>query len=631
MMRSEKDLPDIQTAKLVLITILMLVAAFGQHAYAGTITVSSTADSGPRSLRQALTSAADGDTISITAKGTILLSAGELIVDKSVNIYGPGASRLNISGAGGSRVFHITPNTIVTISGLTIKDGYASGAFQGNAGGGIYSDHARLTVTSCVLSGNSARYGGGVFYNSTDPEATPLTINNSTISNNSAIYGGGIFNDGGGFFPDSEGLGTNLTLNESLVANNSGGGIYNNGYLYGATLTLTNSTVSGNTSRGAGGIHNDGELGSATLVLINSHVIGNSGAPGGIHSSGNSGSATLGLTNSSVSGNIGGGIFSLVTNATLNNSGVNNNSAFIGGGIFSINGSMTLNDSAVNENTAGSGGGLFNDNGAITLNRSTVSGNTVLYDGGGIENVGTAALTLNKSTVDKNSAAGGGGGIGNYCDRSGSFAAVTLTSSTVSNNSGSLGGGIFNYGQLGGSVSFTLINSTVSSNSGLGIYTSGVGDGGSGFLILKHSTISDNLLAPGHGAGGIQNISLFGGIATVEIANTIINGDANGTIGSTGTVISHGYNLTSDDAGGLLNGSGDIINTNPMLGPLKNNGGPTKTHALLLGSPAIDAGDPNFDANAFSPPLVFDQRAVPGFLRVVNGRVDIGAFEYKHP
>src|SRR5437762_844948 len=92
-----------------------------------------------------------------------------------------------------------------------------------------------------------------------------------------------------------------------------------------------------------------------------------------------------------------------------------------------------------------------------------------------------------------------------------------------------------------------------------------------------------------------------------------------------GTVISHGYNLCNDNCAGLLNGPGDQINTDPILGPLQNNGGPTLTHALLPGSPAIDAGVPNF-----TPPPFFDQRG-PGFDRVVNGRIDKGSFEVQGP
>ena len=86
------------------------------------------------------------------------------------------------------------------------------------------------------------------------------------------------------------------------------------------------------------------------------------------------------------------------------------------------------------------------------------------------------------------------------------------------------------------------------------------------------------------------------------------------------TVTSLGYNLSNDNGNGDLIGPGDRINTDPMLGPLQNNGGPTFTHALLPGSPAIDAGDPEFTGSSY------DQRGCP-FLRVFNGRIDIGSFE----
>src|SRR4029077_20088909 len=123
--------------------------------------------------------------------------------------------------------------------------------------------------------------------------------------------------------------------------------------------------------------------------------------------------------------------------------------------------------------------------------------------------------------------------------------------------------------------------------------------------------------------GAINNTASFGGTAALDIGDTILNsGPRGGTLfNSGGTVTSHGYNLSDDDAGGYLTGPGDQINTDPMLGPLQDNGGSTFTHALLLGSPAIDAADPNF-----TPPPFFDQRG-SGFDRVVNGRIDKGSFE----
>jgi hypothetical protein len=114
-----------------------------------------------------------------------------------------------------------------------------------------------------------------------------------------------------------------------------------------------------------------------------------------------------------------------------------------------------------------------------------------------------------------------------------------------------------------------------------------------------------------------------GGYNGSYIENTIFKVSPGGhsIVNGYGTVVSEGYNLSSDDGAGYLNGPGDQVNTDPMLGPLRDNGGPTFTHELLLGSPAINAGDPNF-----VPPPYYDQRG-PGFDRVRNGRIDTGSFE----
>jgi hypothetical protein len=143
-------------------------------------------------------------------------------------------------------------------------------------------------------------------------------------------------------------------------------------------------------------------------------------------------------------------------------------------------------------------------------------------------------------------------------------------------------------------------------------------------LSIVNSTISGN--SAGTTGGGIYNRE-----SSLGISNTILNAGASGEniFNDGGTVSSDGYNLSSDDGGGYLNGPGDQINTDPLLGPLQNHGGPTFTHALSLHSPAINAGDPSF-----APPPSYDQRGSP-FVRVFNGRVDIGSFEaqpgYRHP
>jgi predicted outer membrane repeat protein len=187
------------------------------------------------------------------------------------------------------------------------------------------------------------------------------------------------------------------------------------------------------------------------------------------------------------------------------------------------------------------------------------------------------------STISGNSASYNAGGIAN------SAGALEITNSTISSNSASYdGGGIYSEGSVLYGAPLEIANSTISGNSA-----------GSG--------------------GGIYNDQQ----SALEISNTILNAGASGEniFNNGGSVTSHGYNLSSDDGGGLLNGPGDQINTDPLLGPLQGNGGPTLTHAPLPGSPAIDAGDPNF-----TPPPLRDQRG-PCFRRVFGHRIDIGSVE----
>ena len=192
--------------------------------------------------------------------------------------------------------------------------------------------------------------------------------------------------------------------------------------------------------------------------------------------------------------------------------------------------------------------------------------------------------------------------------------------STISGNLANTGTGGGIYAESLDDLS--IVNSTISGNSantgtGGGIYNS------NSSLRITNSTITGNSAGSG---GGIYNEGSLGA-SVVEISNTILNAGASGEniFNNSGTVTSLGYNLSSDDAGGYLTGPGDQINIDPLLGPLQNNGGPTFTHALLPGSPAIDAGDPNF-----SPPPSTDQRGCP-FDRVFNGRIDIGSFETQPP
>ncbi len=264
-----------------------------------------------------------------------------------------------------------------------------------------------------------------------------------------------------------------------------------------------------------------------------------------------------------------------------------------GGGI-SNNGTLTISDSTISGNYAANGGGVYNA-GTLTINNSTISGNSCKQGGGGINNAGKI-LTINNSTLSGNGAIRGGGIYGGPS---------TINKSTFSGNSASYGGGIY-----GGS---TINNSTFNGNSA-GLYGGGIYTLSS---TINNSTFSGN--SAGWGGGGIENDH---GTATLQ--NSII---ANSTSGGNchGTMTSNGYNL-SDDNTCNFGGPGDFNNSNPELGTLGNYGGPTQTIPLLVGSPAINAGNPNGCTDGKGHLLKTDQRGKPRPDKQ-SGICDMGAFE----
>ena len=316
--------------------------------------------------------------------------------------------------------------------------------------------------------------------------------------------------------------------------------------------------------------------------------------------------AGLTISGGDATGSSGGGIFSDDATLTLVNSIVSGNSANVnGGGIYNGGGTLTIINSTVSGNSAAgpgnpiaSGGGISNG-GTLEITNSTISGNVAGINGGGILNGGT--VTITDSTIGGNLANEDGGGIYNQ-------GTLTIRNSTVSGNTSLFGGGIVNGGV---NAPLVIANSTVSGNfasKGAG----GIDNGGT--LTITNSTLSGNSAPDG---GAIHNSG------SLMIGNTTLKAGASGAniFNNGGTVTSHGYNLSSDNGGGFLIAAGDQINTDPLLGPLQDNGGPTFTHALLTGSPAINAGDPNF-----TPPPLYDQRG-PGYDRVFSGRIDIGSLE----
>ena len=301
---------------------------------------------------------------------------------------------------------------------------------------------------------------------------------------------------------------------------------------------------------------------------------------------------------------VGGGIYNEDSGTVkISNSTVSGNTArSAGGGIVNSRGALTLINSTVSGNTArsGGGGGIVNSRGALNLINSTVSGNTAGDSGGGINHF-LGVLTMTNSTISDNTA-GAGGGIRN-------FGTGNVIDSTISGNSASGGGGIYN-----DSGTLNINNGTVSGNSarsGGGIYNRGT-------LSLTNSTITGNVADTGSG-GGIRHVS-----GTAELDNAIIaeNTAATGPDCS-GTLTSLGYNLIGDDTDcGFAPVTGDLVNVDPLLAPLQDNGGPSFTHALLPGSPAINH-IPVEDCE-----VTTDQR---GVARPQGAACDIGAFEFRVP
>ncbi len=255
---------------------------------------------------------------------------------------------------------------------------------------------------------------------------------------------------------------------------------------------------------------------------------------------------------------------------------------------------VTISNVTVRNGLAVNGGGFVNDGGVLTVISSTIRGNQADNNGGGIYNSGSnAVVNLTNSSLISNTALASGGAFYN----AGSLA---LMNSTVSTNTAVIaGGGII---QVGGSMVVT--NSTLSGNSaanGGGIYNN------ISSALLTNTTINNNSAPTGAGIAQIAG--------SVALKNSIVSNNVSGG-NCTGTIVSNGNNLDSDSTCNFLELS-DLQGVDPLLGPLRDNGGSTFTHALLWGSPAIDAGD-----NAFCPTT--DQRGAPRFAAC-----DMGAYEFE--
>lgn len=286
-----------------------------------------------------------------------------------------------------------------------------------------------------------------------------------------------------------------------------------------------------------------------------------------------------------------------------------------------VGSAVMLTDVAVRDNTSGRDGGGIANFGAMAIVESVVDHNTASQAGAGIFQGDAGSVEVVDSTVSNNTVSSGSGG-GLYV---GSFSvdpnvpAVSVLRSTFNDNHAHDGGGVF---QNRGKVA--IVSSTISHNTSTSGGLSAGGVVSNGAVTLFSSTITLN-----DGNGGPGGIS---GSAAAE--NTIIAGNGAGSASDcVGTLTSFGYDLIENATGCTIVGdtTTNKIGASARLAPLAHNGGPTKTHALLSTSPAIDAGDPAGCLDDDNLVLAIDQRGEP---RTLDGdadgtaRCDIGAVEH---
>ena len=535
-------------------------------------------------------------------------------------------------------------------SGLTTNRVGFNNNSAGDQGGALYYSSSRSADIDAIFRENAAISDGGAIAN--NGSTGDLNIQNSAfISNTSQEDGGALFSNR-----------STTTINNTRFVSNRAEGIASQGgalaIMNNSTVSITDTEVRDNlsTKRGAGLFVNrngtatvtgtvntnaDGSTSSATTQFVN-NTAGRDG--GGIAAVDNSQLTIRGaLFSSNTSGDDGGGVaVTEISRATIENAIFENNvAAEHGGGLYSNNvtdtplsdDKITLTNSQFVGNRANLSGGGFHQgiNSAATVDNSLFRDNEAAVDGGGIH-VSEGQLVVNSSQLTENRASYGAGlevssggavvvsntsfssnrssfiGGGAQADRG---TTLQINSSTFETNTAESGGGLFNLGDT------QIVNSTFSGNTvsrdGGAIHTYSA----DALLDIRSSTITAN--SANAVGGGILNTNS----QSVQLQNTIVaNNESPSSADVNGDFVDAGNNLIGSNEGAngfnrsLFVGSRNN-RIDPKLGPLADNGGPTKTHLLLADSVAINTG------NSLNLPTA-DQR---GLARLFGSEVDIGAVE----
>jgi len=521
--------------------------------------------------------------------GTIIVDGDSTITNNTATIHGGG-----MSSFGGD---------------LTINGGQVTNNQAGSSGGAIivdgYSPLTFLTLDGVLFEGNTSNDEGGAISMSD----ITFSIMDSTFINNQTS---GAIGPGGG----------------AVIIKDSAQGTIGDGSLF-----------DGNYSQGFGGAISINKYSGGIVSIYDTTVHNNSseGRGGGIYSHG-----SLFINNSTISANTtltdeGGGVYSqngelIIQDSTFSN----NSSASQGGGVRAYQSTITMMGSIFQGNqTSTSGGGLSTQYSTVDISDGSIfDGNTAQAQGGGIYNGQDCVMTLQDSTVSNNQASVsgtnlGGGGISNH------QGTMTITTTAISGNtSGYDGGGVVNNGFM--LITQSTINNNTAANQGGGIWGGNLSiinctvsgnhadSSGGGVAALSNTSISNSTIVhnttdywSGGGISSHPNNTIKNSIVALNTAAQLYHSDCGVSppLNAVGENLSSDYDTTCEYYG-------FTIQADPLIGPLADNGGPTWTHALLPGSPALDAAADCTDSTG--TPLTFDQR----FASRPGGQAcDIGAYE----
>jgi hypothetical protein len=513
-----------------------------------------------------------------------------------------------VTWAGGT----VTSATEASLRAAMTGGGTVTFAFDGT----IVLNNTITNSLSTVLdgSGHQVTISGGkavrVFYVNTN---VTFTVVNLTIADGQSANGAGIFNDGGNLNLLGIVLRSNTaSITYSPAPEYAGGGVFNQG----GTISGTNCVFLGNAAqapaqpRGTPSSARGGAIRceNGVVNLQNSFFTGNSasggssdippgadGAGGAIHNSGTLVAIRCTFSRNTATGGPGSWSSQYVQTVSGSQGGNANGGAIYNEGMLTVDSCTLASNTVAGGNGGIGGGGYACDPGGDmrgAAGGAGGAGNGAALFAGGVSSVANSTLAWNTAR----GGAGGSGGSGGPCTRSGGVGGP--------GGAGANGGSAF--GAIFGGAQFT--NCTVAFNTATGGSGGAGGNGGTG------APNGSNGPGGASGSAGLASGGISGGwlLNTLFATNVPVNN-------SGGTITDAGHNLSSD-ASCAFTTVGSMNNTDPKLGPLTDNGGPTLTMALLLGSPAINAG-----ASAGAPST--DQR---GVTRPQGPGVDIGAFEYQY-